>query len=222
MKKFYQRYKHAVPMLVFGLIYVIWFSVLESHVVNQYTVIHMKIDDLIPFCEWFIIPYFLWFAYIAVTLVYFFMTDKKDYVRFCIFLAVGMTLFLVVSTVFPNGQNLRPETFPRDNLLTRLVGWLYKTDSSTNILPSIHVYNSIGTHIAIAKSARLKDKKLIHMGSFLLSLSIILATVFLKQHSMVDVIAAVIMVIVVYAFVYVVDYNSQEEKAYRRKRKTES
>lgn len=54
-----------------------------------------------------------------------------------------MTIFLIVSYAYPNAQHLRPVEFPRDNIFTDVVRWLYKTDTPTNILPSIHVFNSL-------------------------------------------------------------------------------
>ena len=38
---------------------------------------------------------------------------------------------------------IRPGVFPRDNLFTRAVGLLYRIDTPTNVLPSMHVFNAI-------------------------------------------------------------------------------
>ncbi len=222
MKQFYTKYKHAVPLIIYVLIYITWFIALEKRNISNYTIIHMKIDDYIPFCELFAIPYFLWFAYVSVVVLYLFFTDKREYHKVCLFLFTGMTIFLIVSTVFPNGQHLRPSAFPRDNALTHLVRFLYRADTATNVCPSIHVYNSIGAHIAISKSGRLNNRKGIQIGSFILSLSIILSTVFLKQHSMFDVITACIMAIIIYTVVYVIDYTFISSTAYRQSQNVES
>ena len=64
---------------------------------------------------------------------------------------------------------------------------LYKADTPTNVLPSIHVFNSIGVCIAISHNRVLSRRKVIHYGSLVLGISIILATMFLKQHSVIDV-----------------------------------
>ena len=61
-------YSHAW-VLLYAFIYFPWFTYLERHVTDNYFVIHSIFDDYIPFCEYFIIPYLLWFAYIAVTLM---------------------------------------------------------------------------------------------------------------------------------------------------------
>lgn len=201
-KKFYQNYKHAIPAIVYGIIYLTWFAWLEKTVTDHYTVIHMRIDDYIPFCELFVIPYFLWFLYMAAVIVFLFFKDKKEYYRACIFLATGMTVFLLVSTLWPNGHHLRPDVMPRDNIFTRMVAALYRTDTATNLWPSIHVYNSLGAHFAITRCESVKKHKWICVGSLILCWSIILSTVFIKQHSMFDVLTAFLMAGIMYVPVY--------------------
>ena len=207
-KNFIKKYRHAW-VLLYGLIYMPWFIYLERRADVHYFLIHSPLDDYIPFIEYFIVPYLLWFAFVAVAAGYFFFTDKTGFYRLFAFLAIGMTFFLLLCTVFPNGLNLRPATFARDNIFVELVKHVYATDTPTNVLPSIHVFNSIGVCIAIGHSEALKRHRKIQYGSYLLAISIILSTVFLKQHYVTDVIAALVLACVVYPFVYA----AQEKKA---------
>lgn len=197
-----------------------WFVYLERKITKDYTVIHVALDDRIPFCEIFIIPYLLWFAYVSAVIVYLFFKDKDDYFRTCIFLFTGMTIFLIISTLFPNGQHLRPKVMPRDNIFTWLVARLYSTDTPTNLWPSIHVYNSLGAHLALIKTKGLSGRKWLHASSFVLSLSIILSTMFIKQHSVFDVVTAFIMAAFMYGIVYKYDiltaHRAHKEKARTR------
>lgn len=219
--KTHNKYRHALPLILYGIIYMQWFTYLEKTVTSHYHLIHLKPDDLIPFCEVFVIPYLLWFAYVAVVVLYFFFRDKDDYFRICTFLFTGMTVFLIVSTLWPNGHNLRPVVMPRDNVFTKLVSMLYRTDTPTNLWPSIHVYNSLGCHFAVMKSARLEKHKGIRTGSLILCVSIILSTMFIKQHSVFDVTTAFIMAAVMYGIVYHSDIliNFYHNLQSRRKRK---
>ena len=180
----------------------------------------MGIDDYIPFCEVFVIPYMLWFAYVAVVVLYFLLKDKTDYYRVCAFLATGMTIFLVISTLWPNGHHLRLGEFPRDNIFTRMVASLWKTDTPTNLWPSIHVYNSIGAHIAIAKSKHFENRKGIRIASFILATSIILATVFIKQHSVFDVLTAFALSAIMYLVIYRYDLILAIKQSLRRDKKS--
>lgn len=196
-----KKYKHAW-VLLYGFIYLPWFFFLEKHVTKNYYVIHTSIDEHIPFIEYFIIPYTLWFLYIAVTLIYFFFANKTEYYRLTIFLFTGMTIFLMISTLFPNGLILRPTEFARDNIFVDMVKVLYKSDTPTNVLPSIHVFNSIGAYIAISHNKKLHANKLIRYSALILTILIILATMFLKQHSIIDVLAGIFLARVLYIFVY--------------------
>ncbi len=202
MISFWKNYRHALPLILYGMVYMQWFSHLEKTVTSNYQLIHFRPDDFIPFCEAFVIPYLLWFAYVAAVVVYFFFRDKDDYFRACTFLFTGMTVFLIVSTLWPNGHDLRPAVMPRDNICTRLVSSLYHADTPTNLWPSIHVYNSLGCHIAVMKSARLEKKKGIRACSLVLCISIIMSTMLIKQHSVFDVTTAFIMAAVMYGVVY--------------------
>ena len=75
MKKFFSKYKHAWPLL-YIFIYFPWFLWLEQRDVT-YTMIHTRIDDLIPFLEIFVIPYFLWFFICTCCFIPLFFQIKK-------------------------------------------------------------------------------------------------------------------------------------------------
>lgn len=198
---FFQKYKHGL-LLLYLLFYFPWFNWLEDTVTNHFHIIHMAIDDAIPFVEFFIVPYFLWFAYVAMAVLYFLFANKSEYYKLCTFLFVGMTVFLIISTVYPNGHYLRPAEFAHENIFTDMVRLLYKADTPTNLFPSIHVYNSIGVNIAVWHCGDFKKNKAARYGSFIMMASIILSTMFLKQHSVFDVITGIIFAAFMYTLVY--------------------
>lgn len=198
------QYKHGLIIVLYGIFYMTAFSYLEKNVQHGYHIVHVFIDDYIPFCEYFIVPYMLWFPFLATTLVYFifFNKDKQEYYSYIKNLCMGMTVFLAVSYLYPNGHQLRPETFTRDNLCIDLVKWLYSTDTATNILPSIHVFNSLAAYMAISRCRALSAHTWIKKGTFILVASIVLSTMFLKQHSVVDVVLGTAMAGLGYLFFY--------------------
>ena len=200
-KSFLKKYRHAWVLSYF-LIYMPWFVYLEKRTDVRHYMIHSPIDNHIPFIEYFIIPYLLWFIFIAVTVAYFLIKDKWGFYRLCAFLFSGMTIFLIICTVFPNALNLRPTVFPRDNMFTDMVKVLYKTDTPTNVLPSIHVFNSLVVHITICKSDELGKLRLVKIASLVLCVSICLSTMVLKQHSIVDVMGAALMAYGLYPLAY--------------------
>ena len=209
MKKFFQQavsvfkqYKHIVPSILYMIVYLIWFEWLETHSSAEMQIIHMNADDYIPFCEIFIIPYLLWFVYVAGAILYFMLKDKEDYCKMCIFLFTGMTVFLVISTFWPNGHHLRPYVMPRDNVFTRMIGILWQVDTPTNLWPSIHVYNSLGVYFAFLRSRHFDNKKGVKIAAFILSASIIASTMFIKQHSVFDVTTAFVLAAIMYTVIY--------------------
>ena len=197
-----------------------WFYYLEQHVTKSFHVIYTPFDDKIPFIEYFVVPYYLWFPFVVVPVLYFFFKDRDEFYKTVKFMIIGMTIFLIFSTIYPNGQMLRPSTFERDNIFVDMVKQLYKVDTPTNIFPSIHVYNSLGVHIAIMKCRKLADRKWIQRGSFVLAVSIILSTMFLKQHSVFDVLTAFIMGFVMYGLVYRYDVVFTFKQALKEKKKS--
>ncbi len=213
MKQLLKKYGHAAAILYLPF-YLLCFFGLERRNTDDIYIVESELDALIPFCEWFVIPYFLWFAYIAVTILYFFFTNRRDFTRLCLFLFVGMTICLVIYYIWPNGQNLRPDlaTLGRENIFTKILAGLYTTDTSTNVCPSIHTLNSVGACIAIYHSKALKNRKLIRYGSLILTISICLSTVFLKQHSIIDVFCALALSIVMYLLAYVPKFKRIPEQ----------
>lgn len=189
MAEFFKKYKHGLIILVFCLVYLMCFSYLENRTVPAYNVVHTVFDDMIPFCEFFIVPYLLWFPYMIFAVVYFifFNKNKHEYYQLIFNLMMGMTIFLIVSYLYPNIQHLRPTEFPRDNVFADAVRMLYATDTPTNILPSIHVFNSLAIHMSLTNCQALREHRGIRYGSLILTVLIIMSTMFLKQHSVIDV-----------------------------------
>ena len=211
IKDFFKKYKH-MWLLSYGFIYLPWFVYLEKTVTQNYHIIHAPMDDYIPFNEYFIIPYMLWFLYVTVVLLFFLFKNKEDFYRMCAFLFSGMTIFLIICTFFRNGTDFRPAVDSDKNIFSAAVAALYQTDTCTNVFPSIHVYNSIGTHIAIVKSDYFKNRRGLKAASAVLAVSIILSTVFLKQHSVVDVAGAIILSYIMYGIVYGFSWSTQNKK----------
>ncbi|HIS55849.1 MAG TPA: phosphatase PAP2 family protein [Candidatus Fimimorpha excrementavium] len=199
MLQFSKHYKHFLASLYF-LFYLAAFFLIERLITTDYTVIHCSLDDKIPFVEYFIIPYLLWFLFFIVVYLYLGFTNKREYYQYFFLLAIGMTLFIIVSVIFPNGQNLRPEIDPDKNIFTAMVASIYKTDTSTNIFPSIHVYNAVVAQYAIMHNKQISRPWKI--SGFILTVLICLATVFLKQHSVIDGIGGIVMAVVLVYFLY--------------------
>ena len=189
MGEFFKKYRHGFVILIYSIVYTMLFAYLEQRTVYGYHVVHTVFDDAIPFCEYFVVPYLLWFPYMILAVLYFIFINKNkhEYYQLIFNLMMGMTIFLIVSYVYPNVQHLRPTEFPRDNVFTDMVRLLYRTDTPTNILPSIHVFNSLAIHMSLTNCEALRERRGVRFASLTLTVLIILSTMFLKQHSVIDV-----------------------------------
>lgn len=163
-------------------------------------VVHGKLDDIIPFCEYFVVPYVLWYAYVALSLLYFLLYNTESFKKLSLFILLTQIIAMTVYILYPNRQDLRPLEFERDNIFTFIVGILYKVDTNTNVCPSLHV----GYSLAIA-SVWLKEKGISlwwKLVSTVFAILVCMSTAFIKQHSVVDIWWAFVMCAVIEAIIY--------------------
>ena len=199
-KELLNRNKHIL-FIIYCPVYLHCFNWLEARDGIPFQDIHCILDDWIPFCEIFVIPYVLWFLYVAAVVVwlYFQREHLEDYYRCVILLMLGMSTCLLIYYLFPNEQNLRPDAFAEQNIFTDIIGFIYASDTNTNVLPSIHVYNAIAIHVAFTSSYKFRGRRGWHTASLSLCVLICLSTMFLKQHSFLDVITGLGLYLIYYA-----------------------
>lgn len=198
------RFSH-LKLLSGWLVYFALYFLTERLIpVENCYVVHSRLDDLIPFCEWFVLPYVGWYFLIAWSLIYFALYNTDGFRRLQIYIIITQLVAMAVYILFPNMQDLRPAVFPRDNILTDLVGLLYAADTNTNVFPSLHVAYSIGIASVWLKekAASWKTKTFVVVFVVLVCLS----TAFIKQHSVLDGFAAILLCIGAEIAVYGKDY----------------
>lgn len=179
-----------------------WFFLVEAVNVTDYIVVQSKLDDLIPFCEWFVFPYLSWFLYMLIPAVYFLIKDEEDFEKYILSLFIGLFISMTIISIWPTGQNLRIDVDPDKNIASWIVAFIYDFDTNTNVFPSMHVVGSVAVAVCLSKSNTLGKKKLLQVFNWILGITIISATVLLKQHSILDVFAGLIVEIPVLFFVY--------------------
>lgn len=201
----YRKYNHAAILLYYFVIHK-WFSYLEVSVRPRFYMFS-KLDIYIPFVKEFVIPYLAWFAYIAVALIFLGFKSKVDFIKLSVFMFSGMSICLFIYSLFPNGQSLRPEIVGTD-IFANLVRMVYSSDTPTNSAPSIHVVNSMAVHFSLVNYKGFSEKKYIKAASFIIMLLIIMSTVFIKQHSILDVVYGFILSMILYIFIYKINYST--------------
>ncbi len=182
-----------MPILLYGVIYVIVFHYLEVREVRQYYIPELMADQRIPFVPEFIVFYLGWFLWIPFICVYALFTDESAFRKTGLYLCLGMTFFLAISAVLPTKLYLRPLVV-ENTFFSQAVRILYHTDTSTNVFPSIHVYNTVAVLVCVFEAqGRLFQRKAFRLCAIGMSLGIILSTLFLKQHSILDVIGGLLL-----------------------------
>lgn len=183
------QYKHLLYLL--GWIgYFILYLLTENLIPyeNCYPV-HCRLDDLIPFCEYFVIPYVGWYFLIAGSLLYFALYNTEHFKKMSKYIIVTQVVAMIIYILFPSRQDLRPEVFTRDNIFTGILGLIYSADTCTGVCPSLHVAYSVGiasTWIR-EKSVSKLCRSLIVIFCFFVCISV----AFVKQHSVLDIFAAI-------------------------------
>lgn len=79
--------------LLYWIFYLAAFSVLEVLVLPQHPLI-CALDESIPFCAWFAVPYFSWFPALALSQGYYLFRDRAGFQNLCFLMFSGMTVAL--------------------------------------------------------------------------------------------------------------------------------
>jgi hypothetical protein len=182
------QYRHLLLLLGwvgYFLLYVLTENLIPAE--NCYPV-HCRLDDIIPFCEWFVIPYVGWYVLIVISLGYFVLYSLDSFKGLQTYIMITQGLAMVCYILWPTRQDLRPEVFPRENFLTWIMGIIYSADTNTGVCPSLHVAYSLGI-----ASAWLKEKSAswpVKTAVVIFVIFVCLSVAFTKQHSVVDIYAA--------------------------------
>ena len=182
------RYRHVLLVLGWVFYFTMYFITENLIPPERCHPMHCALDDLIPFNEWFLIFYAGWYLLVFGSLLYYFLYDADKFSKLQTYIIVTQVVAMTVYVLWPSRQDLRPAVFPRENVLTAIMAFIYSFDTNTGVCPSLHVAYSMGI-----LSVGLKDKALPRWSKILLTFVVImicLAVCFVKQHSALDVLAA--------------------------------
>ena len=187
-----KEYRHV--LLLTGWIgYFIMYFITERIPQSKCHEVHCIIDDLVPFNEYFAIFYVSWYFFMVWSLWKFLLYDIENFVR-AQKLIIGMQIISSITyIVWPSIQYLRPDHFERHNFCTWMLGILYAGDTPTGVCPSLHVGYTLAILSAWYAKADFKLWKRIVLTVW--GLLICASVLFVKQHSFIDVVAAIILYI---------------------------
>ncbi len=203
--------------LLFLPAYLIGFYIIERVDLGQnWHEIHCFLDDIIPFNEYFIIPYYAWHVLSVLMILYTIKYDEDNFRRLMRFFIFGASVSFATYLIYPSSLSLRPEDFAHDNLMTGIVKNMYSMDTPTNVMPSMHIIGSMGLLFASWRDRSERS----HLKKPLMLIAVIFicaSTMILKQHSVIDVIAA----IPVSAIGWLICFKGNEKTAMEPKEKNQ-
>ena len=183
------QYRHLLLLLGWVVYFCLYFLTENLIPAEDCHPVWCKLDDLIPFNELFAIFYVGWYVLIVLSLGYFALYSVESFKGLQTYIMVTQALAMVCYIVYPTRQDLRPDSFERENVLTWIMGIIYQFDTNTGVCPSLHVAYSLGI-----ASAWLKEKSAAWYVKLIVTVFVIgvcLSVAFTKQHSVVDIFAAI-------------------------------
>ena len=162
------------------------------HLLNSY------IDSKIPFCNWFIIIYCTWHVLIFFLPYYLYKKDKNELAKYLSCYVLSIIISSIIFVIYPTTV-ARP-TLENNNILNMLVNFIYFIDNPPiNCLPSMHCAVSMLFVLSSFTSKKVPNKMKIFI--FIISILIMLSTVFVKQHAFIDIITGDILMVFIYLYV---------------------
>lgn len=203
-----KRFKHIYLLIIWILIGVGFYGVealdkLGLRAEYMTKIEWQPVDDWIPFCEWFLIPYIFWFAFLIGMYAYTLLFEVDVFKKMMYFTGLTYLSTVIIYFIFPNWQDLRIDNLLeiRDNPLTRYMVDYWAMDTNTNVFPSLHVIGSFCVQTAAWNSKRFCGAAW-RIAFTSMALLISVSTVFLKQHSILDLFGGLLLCAAAYIPVY--------------------
>ena len=208
-------YKHIWYVLIFPS-YLIAFFILEKLIPNDFPtdkmfLSHIPLDDKIPFCEYFAIPYSLWYPALAAIGIYLIFRDAKGFKKYMIYIGATFFTMIFICAIFPNYQDMRPDITGKENIFCFMMKRIYTADTYTNVLPSAHVFGAMAIDFAVIDCKSLRKHKWLLAAAIVLGVLICVSTVFVKQHSILDIFAAIPLGFIWWAIIYKVIFREKKQ-----------
>lgn len=194
------RFAHVKLWLTWAVYFCLFFLTENLIPAEKCHPVHCFLDDIIPFNEYFLVFYCGWYVLVFGSLVYYFFYDVQRFRELDLYIFTTQMAAMACYIFWPSRQDLRPEVFPRENVFTWIMGLIYTFDTNTGVCPSLHVAYSLAIVSVMVKDDQLKKPFKVLVTCF--CLMVCLSTAFVKQHSVVDIIAALPVVLLGEVLIY--------------------
>ena len=195
MKNFVKDNKNRIIILVFVFIFQSFIYFISKFFQHDPIYLNNVIDSKITFIPYFVVFYFIWYFLLILVPLLILKYDKKVFDRYMVVSIIYSIIEGMIFILFPTTMDREPLVI--DSVFTWLINIIYKLDTPVcNLFPSAHCAFSILFIISILDVKEIKNnyKVLIIVTSVL----IILSTVFIKQHVVIDIFGAFIIIPIYY------------------------
>lgn len=154
------------------------------------------IDYKIPYLNLFVIFYVLWYAFLLISPYLIYKYDNKLLKEYAITYMICTFICIILFLIYPTTVD-RQLIFDDNSILDSIVKFIYKNDTpALNCFPSLHALNSMLwiLYIGINKNVN----KIIRFIIVFISVGVILSTLFIKQHALVDILGSFLVTLLTY------------------------
>ncbi len=184
----------AVILITFQSLMYLISRLFESH----HHLIGNTIDTKIPFNIWFMIPYCLWYILIFVVPYFLYKKDKDNFIRYIYSYIICTLIANIIFVIYPTTV-ARPEITGK-GILEFITSFIFKIDNPPmNCFPSLHCAMSMLFILFILEIKNVK--KNVKITITLISILIMISTLYTKQHVFIDLISGDILAIITYIIV---------------------
>ena len=178
--------KKAIILMISYIIACLGYEIINNIETKSYN-LTIALDYRIPLIKYFVIPYYAWYLLIFFSFIYIYIKDNEEFYSFVKCMILTMVTALMIFVFFQTSV-VRPIIIDSD-FFSNLIKDIYARDNPINCCPSLHVSITLVCSIWINK---VSENKYLKGTVFILGILIILSTLFIKQHVIMDVVVAFI------------------------------
>lgn len=194
MKKFISENKNRIIFLILVLIFQASVYCITKIFQRSPMSLNNYFDNMIPFIPYFVIFYITWFPLLFLVPLLVLKYDKKVFDRYIVTIFIFAIFEGIMFILLPT--TMEREVFDVTNISTFIINFIYMMDKPVNLFPSAHCGFAILFIMSVFDVKEIKSKY--KMLIIVISILIILSTLFIKQHVIVDVLGSLIIIPIYY------------------------
>ncbi len=187
------------------------FFVSKLFVVNPYT-LGSPLDKAIPYIPHFIWIYVFWYFMLFAVPYYIASHSPKSLYKYIATFIITTIIAGIIFILFPN--TVIRATITQNDIANRLVALIYSLDTPPiNCLPSIHCLYSYLFILAVF-DAKNETSTIMKVVITILSILVVLSTLFIKQHVIYDALASLLLAVSIWIIVSKTKIHSIVKRIY--------